>query len=54
MHINDVRVLKDVLTQVLNGERPDWRVTTALLEAATEEVEEHNRWIELQAEKEDN
>ena len=54
MHINDVRVLQEVLTQVLNGGVPDTRVVAALLEAATEEVEAHNRWIEEQAAAEEN
>lgn len=46
MHINDVYVLRDVLSAVRVGMRVDMVLVQALLEAATEEVEAFERHLE--------
>ena len=43
MHINDVYVLRDVLSAVRVGMRVDMVLVQALLEAATEEVNEFEK-----------
>jgi len=46
MHINDVYVLRDVLSAVKAGMRVEQRLVDALLEAATEEVEAFEQHLE--------
>ena len=46
MHINDVYVLRDVLSAVKAGMRVEQRLVDALLEAATEEVEQFEQHLE--------
>ena len=46
MHINDVYVLRDVLSAVKAGMRVEQRMVDALLEAATEEVEQFEQHLE--------
>ena len=49
MHINDVYALRDVLSAVQAGMRVDKTVVNALLEAATEEVEQFETMMEEMA-----
>ena len=49
MHINDVYVLRDVLSAVQAGMRVDKTLVNALLEAATEEVEQFETMLEEMA-----
>ena len=49
MHINDVYVLRDVLSCVRAGMRVDMTLVQALLEAADEEVVEFEQRLELMA-----
>ena len=53
MHINDVYVLRDVLSCVRAGMRVDRTLVDALLEAATEEVEQFEQHLEELAEREE-
>ena len=53
MHINDVYVLRDVLSAVRVGMRVDMVMVQALLEAAEEEVREFEQHLELMAEREE-
>ena len=53
MHINDVYVLRDVLSAVRVGMRVDMTLVQALLEAATEEVEAFEQHIYNLAEAEE-
>ena len=45
MHINDVYVLRDVLSAVKAGMRVERQLVDALLEAATEEVEAFEKHV---------
>ena len=54
MHINDVYVLRDVLSAVRVGMRVERQLVDALLEAATEEVEQFEQHLELLAEREES
>ena len=49
MHINDVYVLRDVLSAVQAGMRVDKTLVNALLQAATEEVEQFETMLEEMA-----
>ena len=49
MHINDVYALRDVLSAVQAGMRVDKTVVNALLQAATEEVEQFETMMEEMA-----
>lgn len=53
MHINDVYVLRDVLSAVRVGMRVDMVLVQALLEAATEEVEAFEAHLEEMALREE-
>ena len=49
MHINDVYVLRDVLSAVRAGMRVDMTLVQALVEAATDEINEFEHRLELMA-----
>lgn len=49
MHINDVYVLRDVLSCVRAGMRVDMTLVQALIEAAEDEVREFEERLELRA-----
>lgn len=53
MHINDVYVLRDVLSAIQAGDRAEPVLVQALLEAATEEVEAFEKRIYQLAEQEE-
>jgi len=53
MHINDVYVLRDVLSAVRVGMRVDMTLVQALLEAADDEVREFEERMELLALREE-
>lgn len=53
MHINDVYVLRDVLSAVRVGMRVDMTLVQALLEAAEDEVREFEERMELLALREE-
>ena len=53
MHINDVYVLRDVLSAVKAGYRVDQTLVAALLAAAEDEVREFEAHLELLAEREE-
>jgi len=53
MHINDVYVLRDVLSAVRVGMRVDMVLVQALLEAATEEVNAFEAHLEEMALREE-
>ena len=53
MHINDVYVLRDVLSAVRVGMRVDMVLVQALLEAASEEVEAFEAHLEEMALREE-
>lgn len=53
MHINDVYVLRDVLSAVKAGMRVDRQLVDALLAAATEEVEQFEQHLEELAMREE-
>ena len=53
MHINDVYVLRDVLSAVKAGMRVERTLVDALLEAATEEVEQFEQHLEELAMREE-